>query len=204
MSVRSGNFCRIIFGGAIVYIVLMAQARPEEENSKPGRVFLPSGQRLTPLAAPGAQLNYLELRPSSNAIAGGSMSMAVSPDERTLLVLTGGYNRLQNWLGKPIKADSQEYVFVYDISSYRPGKKQIIRVPNSFAGIAFSPNGKAFYVGGGKDDNIHIYSLQRTGLWAEAEKPIPLGHRMGDYGGGNGLDVSQTPVRTAGLAVTSD
>jgi YVTN family beta-propeller protein len=161
-------------------------ATAQEENPDPGRVLLPSGQVLTPLAAPGAQQQYLATGRQSQLVAGGAMATAVSPDGKTLLVLTSGYT-----VGK-----SPQQIFVYDISALRPDKKQTIKIQNSFAGIAFNPNGMAFYVGGGKDDNIHIYSLRNNGSWTEADKPIPLRHKAG-----NGIRV---PVRTAGLAVTSD
>jgi DNA-binding beta-propeller fold protein YncE len=118
------------------------------------------------------------------------MATAVSPDGKTLLVLSSGYT-----IGK-----SPQHIFVYDISTLRPDKKQTIKIQNSFAGIAFNPNGKTFYVGGGEDDNIHIYSLRMNGSWTEAKKPIPLGHPPG-----NGIDpFGKVSVRTAGLAVTPD
>ena len=40
-----------------------------------------------------------------------------------------------------------------------PIKRQVLRVPNTFAGIAFSPDGKSFHVAGGKDDNLHSFTL---------------------------------------------
>jgi YVTN family beta-propeller protein len=158
----------------------------KQESPDPDRVFLPSGQLLTPLAAPGAQQEYLAVGRQPHSVAGGAMATAVSPDGKTLLILTSGYT-----VGK-----SPQHIFVYDISALRPDKKQTIKIQNSFAGIAFNPNGMTFYVGGGEDDNIHIYSLRNNGSWTEAEKPIPLSHKAG-----NGIGV---PVRTAGLAVTSD
>jgi len=188
---RTANFHHLICS-TIICLLLAIPARSEEENFKTNGKFLPSGQRLTPLAAPGAQLSNLEVRRFPPFIASGAMSTAVSPDRKTLLVLTARY---------AIAAHSPEYIFVYDISASKPFKRQIIRIPNSFVGIAFSPNGKTFYVGGGRDDNVHIYSLQRNGSWRETEKPIPLCH----HHGGNGLDLHEkTPVRTGGLAVTSD
>jgi hypothetical protein len=71
--------------------------------------------------------------------------------------------------GSQNNADSTEYVFVYDISSLKPVQKQVIRVPNTYAGIAFNPNGSEFYVPGGVDDDVHIYGIGGTGF--EAKKP---------------------------------
>ena len=55
---------------------------------------LPTGQRITPLAAPGAQLTRLAtgLREDGNADASGAMSLSLSPDGATLLALTSGFN----------------------------------------------------------------------------------------------------------------
>ncbi|HXM29969.1 MAG TPA: hypothetical protein VN957_28350 [Chthoniobacterales bacterium] len=101
-----------------------------------------------------------------------------------------------------VPADSTQYIFVFDASTGKPVKKQVIRVPNTFAGIAFNPNGSSFYVGGGSDDNIHTYGIQGDGSWAEAGTPIALGHTTG-----NGLlnpPVIASTFVTGSLAVTAD
>ena len=41
-----------------------------------------------------------------------------------------------------------------------------LAVANSYAGLAWAPDGKQFYVSGGQDDNVHIF-VQETGRWAE-------------------------------------
>jgi DNA-binding beta-propeller fold protein YncE len=183
----------------MIYAASSITAAPAEEHPNPDQAFLPSGQLLTPLAAPGARLQYLELRHWPQLIAGGAMTMAVSPDQRTLLVLTSGYNRLSNWLGQLVDYAFTEYVFVYDISNPIPVKKQIIRIPDSFAGITFSPDGQKFYVGGGRHDNIYVYALRTNGSWAECGSPIELEHK-----GANGLYRDKTPSVTGGLSLTAD
>lgn len=195
---RAGKCLRIVCA-AITYGASLTAAIPKEKNSKPDCFLLPSGQRLTPLAAPDAQLEYLELRHSPQLIAHGAMTIAVSPDRKSLLVLTSGYNHPINWLGQSIDGHFAQYVFVYDISISKPVKKQIIRIPGSFAGIAFSPDGRNFYVGGGRNDNIYTYSIRGNGSWAKHGPPIQLGHQ-----GGNGLFRDKTPPVTGGLAVTAD
>lgn len=71
----------------------------------------------------------------------------VSPDRKTLLILTSGYTRLNDLsTGKQIKSDSNEYVFVIDISNKIPIKKQVLQVPNTYYGIGFDPSGTTFYV----------------------------------------------------------
>jgi WD40 repeat protein len=89
--------------------------------------------------------------------------LSQSPDGKTLLVLTAGYNNLDDSTGTLVAAASQQYVFVYDISGGTPAEKQVLTLPNTYVGIAFSPNGQSFYVGGGVNDNIHIFAIQTNG-----------------------------------------
>ncbi|MEQ1740342.1 MAG: hypothetical protein ABL884_10565 [Methyloglobulus sp.] len=64
-----------------------------------------------------------------------------------MLVLTSGYNW---WHDKNFNTLSfDEFVFVYDISAAKPKKTQVLKIPNSYMGIARNPNGKAFYVSDG-------------------------------------------------------
>jgi YVTN family beta-propeller protein len=158
---------------------------------------LPTGQFITPLAAPGASFEALNphLHDFPDYTAGQAMSEALSPDGRTLLILTTGYNVLHDAAGKRAPRDSNEYVFVYDVSRPRPVQVQVIQVPNTFAGLAFAPDGQHFYVSGGGDDDVHAYE-NSNGSWGEPMPPIPLGHKDA-----NGLFTG--PV-AAGLAVTAD
>ena len=66
----------------------------------------------------------------------------VSPDHKTLLVLTSGYNRVFNTndsLMPSTAPDSNEYVFIYDISTPTPVKKQVVQIANTYNGIVFDP-----------------------------------------------------------------
>ncbi len=165
----------------------------------PPATLLPTGQTITPTAAPGSTFQPLKpgLSDFPDYAVGQAMSEALSPDRKTLLILTSGYNLVKNTASKVIPADSTEWVFVYDLGSATPVQKQVLPVPNSFAGIAFAPDGQHFYVSGGKDDNVHIFALG-GGQWAESGQPIKLGHSLG-----NGLGKSQAPV-AAGLTVSAD
>ena len=71
----------------------------------------------------------------------------------------------------------------------------MIQVPNTYSGIAFSPDGTRVYVSGGKDDSIHTYG-KGGDSWAETGDPISLGHSSG-----NGLPASPSavPPAAAGL-----
>src|SRR5262249_15577688 len=108
-------------------------------------------------------------------IVGQAVATATSPDGNTLLILTSGYNRNADPAGKGIPAESNEYVFVYDISGSNPVKRQVLQVANTFNGIAWHPNGQAFYVSGGVNDNVHVFKLN-NGTWSEDGAPIALGH----------------------------
>jgi DNA-binding beta-propeller fold protein YncE len=162
-------------------VILLAVARLDlSAASTPGGqergTLLPTGKRITPLAAPGSTLESLNpgLAAFPGYVAGQAISSVVSPDKKTMLVLTSGFNRVNGTDGKPIPEASNEYVFVYDISTHTANKKQVLQVPNTFAGIAFSPDGKRFFVSGGKDDNVHTYSVGRAGVWEEDGDPIKL------------------------------
>jgi YVTN family beta-propeller protein len=164
-------------------------------------IGLPTGASLTPDAAPGSVL--LELDPQVPAVpgfrAGGAVSTALSPDGRTLLVLTSGFNRTFDGEGHIVPAGSSEWVFVYDVSAGGPQQVQAVSVPNTFDGIAFAPDGGRFFVGGGSDDVIHEYARDARGVFAEVVPAIALGHR--DARGFGGLGIDESPY-AAGVAVT--
>src|ERR1700739_4565834 len=128
--------------------------------------FLPSGLYITPTAVPGA--SYLALNPGlggklKDVIAGGAVSSALSPDGKTLAVLTGGYN---SWtVGKTNVTN--EYIFIFDVSAGAPVQKQVLALPSTYVGIIFLPSGKKLYLGGGSDDSIHLFT-QTSGKWTES------------------------------------
>ncbi len=186
--------------------------------------FLATGQVLTPTAAPGSTFQPLipGLTDAPSYTAGQAVSTVISPDSDTMLVLTSGYNLLYNAQGTFLPDDSEEYVFVYDISYTDYGMsgawhvpKQVLKVPNTFVGIAFSPDGSRFYAGGGRDDDVHAYALSDGG-WSEvngaAGGPFAkLNHVCGNtlvapgsIGGATAFCQSVAPSGTAGLAVTAN
>src|SRR5947209_266433 len=79
--------------------------------------LLPTGQRITPTATPGAVFQPLtpDLPDLPGFTAGQAVSLAPSPDGKLLLVLTSGFNRNYGPDGKPVPVLSNEYVFIYDI-----------------------------------------------------------------------------------------
>lgn len=178
---------------------------------------LPTGQRITPTAAPGSSMMALNpgLAAHPGFSADGAVSMVLSPDRATMLVLTSGYDTNGSDYYKPDLSTSNQYVFVYDVAAAAPALRQVIQIRNTYSGICFAADGAHFYVSAGVDDDVRVYE-RRAGRWREAEgSPIALGH----HGLANGVlqiggvpagqrhpalaPYVQTPL-AAGIAVTRD
>jgi YVTN family beta-propeller protein len=212
--IRNRTFYSILMAAAISASIVSAENRGGRSGggSTVAAQNLPnSGQQITPTAPTDARFEPLNpgLSDFPEYNAGQAVTTVISPDHDTLLVLTSGYNLMNatsgSNQGNEIGADSNEYVFVYNISNGNPVKTQVIQVPNTYQGIAFDPTGKTFYVSGGVDDNVHFYNLGPAG-WAEPSgSPIALGHQAAAcaalLGCGNGLAVSP---EAAGLAISPD
>jgi YVTN family beta-propeller protein len=169
---------------------------------------LPTMQTITPTAARGSVFTALNPHLAANPsfTADHAVTTVVSPDGKTLLVLTSGFNTSFDANGATIPDQSNEYVFVFDISHGSPIERQVIKVPNTFAGITFAPDGRTFFVGGGHDDDVHVFTVS-GGVWSESGAPIALSH---PGHAGNGL-FAQVPgfgnavdSSTAGVAVSRD
>lgn len=165
--------------------------------------ILPTGATITPTAAPGAVFQPLKvaLPDYPNYSPDDAETTAVSPDGNTLLILTSGFNLNLDVNGNYQPQDSGEYVFVYDISTpSTPVEKQVVMLASerAFDGLVWSPDGSAFYVAGGADDDVHTFTLVNS-QWTELGSPISLGH-SGD------LMNQETLVgpTAAGLGVTAD
>src|SRR5215475_423245 len=137
--------------------------------------ILPTGQVITPTAAPGSTLQVLStgLRSDGNADAAEAVNTALSPDGKTLLVLTSGWNKdnrrsdgtsitfpaLDPLTGAPSGSTTlSEWVFVYTVNSDGTvEKQQQINIPSTYSGLAWAPDGTRFYVSGGQDDRVYVY-----------------------------------------------
>jgi YVTN family beta-propeller protein len=162
-------------------------------------VLLPTGARITPEATPGALFQALNPDlPSLPAFTvDHAVTTALSPNGKTLLVLTSGYNAITapDDSGDFVPDLSNEYVFVYDVTGSQPAKQQVLQVPNTFVGMAWNPRGDEFYVGGGVNDNLHVFHWGGSSF-AEVTPAIALGHTAG-----LGLAV---PPTTAGVGVDGE
>lgn len=156
-----------------------------------------TGQQITPLAPRGARFTYLNpgLAAYPDHNVGQAVTAVTSPDKKTLLVLTTGDYGIYTAAGARDTAASTDWVFVYDITSPVPVQKQAIQVTNTYNGIVFDPSGTAFYVTGGRNDNMHTYTLS-AGTWVEAAgSPLALNH-VSQSGG--------VVPEAAGIDITAD
>ncbi len=166
-----------------------------------GGNLLPDGFYITPTAAPGSIFQDLPtgLRPDGSANADGAVNTALSPDGTALLILTTGYNTgfyTQGPDGAPIlwnalypltglpsttTTPNAEWVFVFDVRGHRPVRKQLINIPNTYAGLIWDPSGTKFYVAGGIDDRVEIYAsggggASADGTYTPSAPFVLLGH----------------------------
>lgn len=157
---------------------------------------LPTGFNITPKASQSADFRVFnpDLIHRPNYLAGQAVSIKLSPDKKTLLILTSGFNRTHNSDGTLDINASNEYVFIYDVSKQVPIKKQVIQLANTFYGIAWAPKQDAFYVSGGVDDKIYHFSMHGGQYQKTAE--IALQHKVG-----LGIDIK--PMASE-IAISSD
>lgn len=215
-----------------VQIVTAQLATSRVGDLPEGGALLPTGQVITPKAAPGSTFAPLAtgLRTDNNADAAEAVTTTLSPDGKTLLVLTSGYNlnfRDQNTganltypvldpvTGQPTSTTTRkaEWVFVFDVSSGKLVKRQQINIPNTYNGLAWAKDGSRFYVSGGIDDRVYVYAFNGSQFVPDAPF-ILLGHNSNQtapfpsYDGGllKGTPVSAaaTGAVVAGLAVSQD
>lgn len=171
-------------------------------------------QDLTPgLTLPYFATNY------PNFVAGEAVKAIVSPDGKTLAILTAGMNSLyfpNNCepgaancnVGKVDTAASTQFIFLYDVSGANktsPALKQVIQQVNSHVGLVWAPNSQTLYAAGGCDDAVYAYS-NNGGAFAQSAK-ISLGHApngcISNKANQTGLGLSVEP-NVAGLAISAD
>ena len=171
--------------------VLLAGAAPAQEGQP-----LPTGQRVTPVAAPGARFEPLVVRtgPVPTYLADGAAAIARSPNGREMLVLTSGFNRYVGPDGKVVPAQSGQYILRYRIDARGSRWVETLVVPNSYGGVAWSPDGRGFAVAGGVDDVLHVFALRHGHFVATGA--VSLGHKAG-------LGAAVKP-QAAGVAISPD
>src|SRR5260370_4156686 len=182
---------------AMPLVVAPAAAKTDDDDHLKNGEFIPTGVHITPSAAKGSLFQPLnpDLASDPAFTAGQAVTTTISPDGKTLLILTSGFNIQFPSAANHNTVETNEYVFVYDISGPRPLNTQVFQVPNAFVWLPYHPNGKEFYVPGGPDDNVHVF-VNRGSRWTEDTKsPIVLG---------NGKAVFGISAAAGGIAVTAD
>src|ERR1035441_2978055 len=121
-------YVRFLWAGILAAVAVPAVAQSEAGQAESG----PSGQVITPLAPMGAVYSRLNpgLKDFPSYTVGQAVKTAISANGHTLLVLTSGYNRLNIDQGVRVAADSNEYVFVFDLTHGSLRQMQVLQVPN--------------------------------------------------------------------------
>jgi YVTN family beta-propeller protein len=146
---RSRVFDRVAITGLIVTLgigttVLAIHHHRQVGAQQDGSIVVPTGQTITPAGT------HIEVddRP---------LGMTVSPDGSLLAVVTGS-----NFGARALH--------LIDVQTRT--LKQTVSIPNSFVGVAFSPDGGTIYVGGGASNDVKIFKA--TGGVFAAASTIPI------------------------------
>jgi YVTN family beta-propeller protein len=149
--------------------------------------LLPTGQFISPTAIPGAiqQPMNPQIAAKPGQVVSGAIRSLLSPDGKTLAVITAGYNTVYTGANESTldRDNSTQYIFIYDVSGANkanPKFVQAIHQTNAFNGLVWSGN-NTLYTGGGVDDKVYAYkraSANPSEQWAQTQA-IPLGHTKG-------------------------
>src|SRR5260370_30851985 len=126
---------------SVISIGAVISAKADDGDLKKG-TFIPTGVQITPSAAPGSSFQALNpgLSFDPRFTVGQAVTTAITPGGTTLLILTRALNS-QHFASGPHKGntnpdESNEYIFVFDISCGKPLPTQGLQVPNPFDSLA--------------------------------------------------------------------
>jgi DNA-binding beta-propeller fold protein YncE len=170
----------------------------------------PPGLYITPKSL--AQAVQQDLNPGlakyPTFVAGQAVKAVVSPDGKTLAILTAGMNSLYDPTGVIDTAASTQFLFLYDVSGENktsPVLKQVIQQLNAHVGLVWAPNSQTLYAAGGCDDVVYAYSNNGTSFLPKTS--ISLGHApngcLSNKANETGLGLGVEP-NVAGLAISAD
>ena len=212
----------IVLVSTILVLAGLATAQHDRrfDDDDDDKSATPPGLFITPTVLAHAVQQVLNpgLANYPNFVAGEAVKAVVSPDGRTLAILTAGMNSLyfpnmgepstNPNIGKVDKSASTQFLFLYDISGANktsPVLKQVIQQLNSHVGLVWAPNSQTLYAAGGCDDVVYKYS-NNGGNFALSSK-ISLGHApngcVSNAANQTGLGLSVEP-NVAGLAISAD
>jgi DNA-binding beta-propeller fold protein YncE len=198
----------VILAWAALVFAGLANAQPNDADRE--KSATPPGLFITPTALDHAVQQILNpgLTNYLNFVAGEAIKAVVSPDGKTLAILTAGMNSLYDASGNVDTTASTQFLFLYDISGNnkkKPALKQVIQQLNAHVGLVWAPNGQALYAAGGCDDAVYVYS--NTGASFALSGKISLGHApngcVSNAANQKGLGLSVEP-NVAGLAISAD
>ena len=193
---------------AVTILVIASSANAQRNNNDKSPT--PPGLYITPTALSNSVQQQLNpgLTNYPNFVAGEAVKAVVSPDGKTLAILTAGMNSLYDSSGNVDTAASTQFLFFYDISGgnkTNPALKQVIQQPNAHVGLVWAPNGQTVYASGGCDDAVYAYSNNGSSFTPTTK--IPLGHAPGgcvsNSANRTGLGLSVEP-NVAGIAISAD
>jgi DNA-binding beta-propeller fold protein YncE len=206
--------------------LLSVSVNAQRDHDQDGNATLtPPGLSITPTALPHAVQQELNpgLANYPKFVAGEAIKAVVSPDGKTLAILTAGMNSLyypnvgepstNPLIGTVDKTASTQFLFLYDVSGANktsPVLKQVIQQLNSHAGLVWAPNSQTLYAAGGCDDVVYAYS--NSGGNFTLSTKIPLGHAPNGCvsdtadrtGVGRGTGSNGVEPNVAGLAISAD
>jgi DNA-binding beta-propeller fold protein YncE len=197
----------IVLSGAILVLAGLANAQRDNDDEKSPT---PPGLYITPTALAHAVQQDLNpgLAKYPAFVAGQAQKAVVSPDGKTLAILTAGMNSLYDSTGVVDTAASTQFLFLYDISGANkttPVLKQVIQQLNAHVGLVWAPDSQALYAAGGCDDVVYAYSNNGTGFALKTQ--ISLGHApngcVSNAANRTGLGLGVEP-NVAGLAISAD
>ena len=113
--------------------------------------YVPTGAAITPEAAPGAVFQTLNpgVAELPDYVVGQAANLSISPDGRTLAILTSGFNRNRDAKGKVVLAASTEFVFLYDPETHEV-----------FDNSAFGDNERLLKLGMMKTNKIEFFTYE--------------------------------------------
>ena len=174
--------CRLVFRisrsslGLMLLLGLRFASGAPASEADPGSTEIATAKSITPTAARGALFQPLDpkLQSAPNRRATYAGAMAVSPNGKRLAIQTSGFPAYYDAEGKLIPEASTEYVFLFDITTRTPIQMQVLAVPHTFPGIAWSKDSRHLLVSGGQDDTV-VEFVDDGAHWV-TDRTIHLGH----------------------------
>src|SRR5882672_1051100 len=191
-------------------LVLAGLANAQLDHNDDEKSPTPPGLYITPMALANAVQQDLNpgLAKYPSFVAGQAEKAVVSPDGKTLAILTAGMNSLYDSSGVVDQAASTQFLFLYDVADANksnPVLKQVIQQLNAHVGLVWAPNSQTLYASGGCDDAVYAYSNNGTSFVLSAK--ISLGHApngcVSNAANRTGLGLGVEP-NVAGLAISAD